>query len=212
MPSILLHLVFAQNVYRELSNKNIKFDRISFMAGNLIPDLAINHQKSHYWKETFAKGFFTPDMDLVKKDLFVIQDPIKFGLYSHLYLDKHFIEDFLINEFIWDYKKMIVINPRNNMMWNVTDFFSQNGMYGSYKEISLLLLQNNLISIQTIEEIPEFLPKSGINFFDVRRKKTWKIELYEYLEEKKVYTGNIFEYNRICNSIQHFSRQFINEI
>lgn len=39
MPGILYHLSFAEKVYRKLATV-IQFDKVGFMSGNLIPDLA----------------------------------------------------------------------------------------------------------------------------------------------------------------------------
>lgn len=99
MPGILYHLSFAEEVYRNLPS-NLQIDKVKFMSGNLLPDLAIDKQKSHYRKEASLKGFYIPEMEIVKKELYIPKNPIKFGMYCHLYLDYHFIEDFLIHEFI----------------------------------------------------------------------------------------------------------------
>lgn len=210
MPGILYHLSFAEEVYRHLPS-SLDLDKISFMAGNLIPDLAVDKKKSHYRKDASVKGFFVPDMEAVKEELYVPTNPIKFGMYCHLYLDNFFIEEFLIPEFIWDNKNMKVINPRNHLEWDVPTFFSQDGMYGSYTEINQLLIRDGLVSMQTVAEIPEVLPNTGMEVFDNRRKKTWKKELEEYIAEKKPYTGNIFNYERLWASIERIVFQFINE-
>jgi hypothetical protein len=210
MPGILYHLSFAEEVYRNLSIC-MKLDKVNFMAGNLIPDLATDKKKSHYRKDASLNGFFVPDMELVKKELFVPENPIKFGMYCHLYLDMHFIEDFLISEFIWDAKHMKVINPRNHMEWDIPTFISQNGMYGAYTEINQLLVRDGHVSMQTVAEIPEILPETGIAVFDKRRKKSWKTELNEYLAENKTYTGNIFDYDQLWDSIKQISCQLIQE-
>lgn len=99
MPGILYHLSFAEEVYRKLAPV-IPLDKVSFMAGNLIPDLATDKKKSHYRKKASVDGFFVPEMELVKRDLFVPEDSVKFGMFCHLYLDYYFIEEFLIPEFI----------------------------------------------------------------------------------------------------------------
>jgi hypothetical protein len=210
MPGILYHLSFAEEVYRNLSS-HTELDKVSFMAGNLIPDLAIDKKKSHYRKKASIDGFFVPDMELVKKELLVPKDPIKFGMYCHLYFDMYFINDFLIPEFIWDVENMKVINPRNYMEWDVPTFFSQNGMYGAYTEINQLLVRDGHVSMHTIAEIPEILPTTGMDVFDKRREKSWKTELNEYIAEKKSYTGNIFDYERLWKSIEKISCQFTRE-
>ena len=211
MPGILYHLSFAEEVYRKLAPV-MPLDKVSFMAGNLIPDLATDKKRSHYRKKASVDGFFVPEMELVRRDLFVPKDSVKFGMFCHLYLDYYFIEEFLIPEFIWDVETMRVINPRNNKEWDVKTFFSHSGMYGAYTEINQLLVRDGHVSISTIEEIPEILPNTGLTVFDARREKTWKAELDEYLAQKKEYTGEIFDYNRLWSCIERIANQFVDEI
>ena len=211
MPGILYHLSFAEEVYRKLEPV-ISLDKVSFMAGNLIPDLATDKKQSHYRKKASVDGFFVPEMELVRRDLFVPEDSVKFGMFCHLYLDYYFIEEFLIPEFIWDVETMRVINPRNNKEWDVKTFFSHSGMYGAYTEINQLLVRDGHVSVSTIEEIPEILPNTGLTVFDARREKTWKAELDEYLAQKKEYTGEIFDYNRLWSCIERIATQFVEEI
>lgn len=210
MPGILYHLSFAEEVYRKLGTVT-HLNKIDFMSGNLIPDLATDKKKSHYRKKASVDGFFVPDMKLVKRDLFKPEDPIKFGMYCHLYLDYYFIEGFLISEFIWDVDQMKVINPRNNMHWEVKTFFSQSGMYGAYTEINQLLIRDGHVPLSTVKEIPEILPNTGLTVFDIRRDKTWKAELKEYLEQKKDYKGEIFDYDRLWSCIERIATQFVQE-
>ena len=211
MPGILYHLSFTEEVYRRLSS-TMPIDKISFMAGNLIPDLALNKRQSHYRKKASVDGFFVPEMKLVRKDLFIPEDSIKFGMFCHLYLDYYFIEEFLIPEFIWDTENMMVINPRNNKHWDVKTFFSHDGMYGSYTEINQLMVKDGHVSMDTVNLLPSILPNTGLPVFDTRREKTWKTELDEYLAQKKTYTGEIFDYNRLWNCIERIAMQFIDEI
>lgn len=211
MPGILYHLSFAEEVYRNLGTV-IQLDKVDFMAGNLIPDLAMDKMKSHFRKKASVDGFFVPEMELVKRELFIPEDSIKFGMYCHLYLDYYFIEKFLIPEFIWNVKDMKVINPRNNKQWDVKTFFSHSGMYGSYTEINQLLVRDGHVSLSTVKEIPEILPSTGIAVFDVRRNKTWKAELDEYLAKKKEYTGDIFDYDRLWSCIEKIATQFVQEV
>ncbi len=210
MPGILYHLSFAEEVYRNLA-PTVPIDKIAFMAGNLIPDLATDKQKSHYRKKASIEGFFVPALALAKKELFDPKDPVKFGMYCHLYLDYYFIEDFLIPEFIWDAKNNKVTNPRNSKQWDTETFFSHSGMYGSYTEINQLLVRDGHVSMDTISKIPEILPDTDLTVFDMRREKTWKTELYEYLAQKKEYTGDVFDYTRLCNYIKYIANQFVKE-
>ena len=211
MPGILYHLSFAEEVYRKLASF-ISFDKGSFMAGNLIPDLATDKHKSHYRKKASIEVFYVPEMELVKRDLFFPEDSLKFGMYCHLYLDYYFIEYFLIPEFIWDVENMKVINPRNNKNWDTETFFSHSGLYGSYRELKQLILRDGHISLKTVKELPEILPNTGLPVFDSRHGKTWKAELEEYWAQNKDYTGEIIDYNRLQNCIERITNQFVEEI
>lgn len=212
---IVGHNSFAKMVLRQLPPGMIS-DRILFLAGNQIPDLATNKTLSHYRKSASIQGLWVPDMEQVKKDLFILEDPVRFGMYCHLYLDYHFIENFLIPEFVWDVEKGKVRNPRNGKEWDaVEEFFShesEKSMYAAYNEINPLLLRDGYISRSTIEEIPELLPETGIPVFDARREKTWKEELKGYLAKPKEYTGDIFDYDRLCGFIKKLAIKFVEEV
>ena len=88
MPGLLIHFAFIEELYRIAPC--LTLDKIRFMSGSLIPDLAKNKNLSHYRREASSKGFFVPEMEAVRKDLFVPNDPIKLGMFCHLYLDYHF--------------------------------------------------------------------------------------------------------------------------
>lgn len=211
MPGVLHHLSFAEDVYRKLK-RSLPLDKVSFMEGNIIPDLATDKAHSHYRKDASVHGFFVPDMSLVKKDLFVTNDSVKLGMYSHLYLDYHFIEGFLIPEFIWDSKTMTVTNPRNHRQWDVETFFSPSAMYGAYVEISQLLIKDGHISLVTVEELPELLPNTGLSVFDSRKGNPWKERIIEYLSEEKDYKGEIFDYDKLLSFFEKIANQFVAEI
>lgn len=211
MPGILYHLSFAEQVYRRI-NKKLPLNKVEFMSGNLIPDLAVDKAGSHYSIKASHEGFWVPNMDLVRRELFVPNDSVKFGMFCHLYLDYYFIEEFLIPEFIWDEKNYKVINPRNNKEWDVKTFFSHSGMYGSYTEINQLMIRDGHIPLSTVAQIPDVLPNSGLPVFDARRERTWKDELDEYLATKKDYTGDVFDYERLWNYIEKISTKFVEEV
>ena len=74
------------------------------------------------------------------------------------------------------------------------------------------MVRDGHVSISTVEEIPEILPNTGLPVFDVRREKTWKTELEEYLAQKKEYTGEIFFFFLLWSCIERIATQFVNEI
>ncbi len=209
MPSILYHLSFAEKVYRKLGAVT-RLDEVNFMSGNLIPDYATDKIQSHYRKQTPVDVFSLPRMELVKKELCIIDNPIKLGMYGHLYLDYYFIKEFLMSEFLWDAEG--ATNPRNNKKWNIQTFFSASGLYGAYTEINQLMLRDGHVSLSTLNEIPEILPDTGMAVFDKRLDRTWKAELEEYMMQKKEYTGEILDYGRLCRCIERIATRFVQEI
>ena len=74
------------------------------------------------------------------------------------------------------------------------------------------MIRDGLISMNTIEEIPVILPDTGLPVFDERREKTWKAEMEEYLAQKKEYTGEIFDYDRLWSCIKRIATQFVQEM
>ncbi len=214
MPNILTHLAFAEEVLRYIGNR---VNKLEFLSGNLIPDLAIDKKASHYRTSASVQGFVVPNMKEVKKELYDKNNSIFFGMYCHLYLDYHFIETYLIPEFTWNKDNMMVINPRNSKSWTVKDFFakpSEGGiLYQGYNELNYMLLGNgHHIKMQTLAELPSILPSTGLAVFDTRKECTWREELNVYLSQNVFsYTGEILAYSRFWNSILLIAEKFIKE-
>lgn len=214
MPGIIYHLAFAEEVHRHLKNK---VNKVEFFSGNLIPDLVIpeNKKASHYQVSASVSGFVVPDMKAVKRELYDASSSIKLGMFCHLYLDYHFFESYLINEFILDTDTMQVLNPRNGLSWPVHRFFAKapSGgiLYAGYTQTNQLMILDGHISQETLNLLPSNLPLTGLPVFDKRRVKTWREELNGYLCENIVYTGEILDYERLWSAISSFANKFINE-
>lgn len=85
MPSIAGHMVIAKLVSSKLG-----IESSEFIKGNLLPDI-INMRDSHH--KIKGKHFYIPDIDYFKRNL-DLEDPLYLGYYTHLLLDKYFLEDF----------------------------------------------------------------------------------------------------------------------
>lgn len=210
MPSMLCHLMFAEKIYRKLT-PSVSLNRIDFLSGNVLPDLSIDKNSSHFQIHTPIVCLSIPNIKKVKKVLFTLDDSLKFGMFCHLYLDYYFIKNFLIPNFIWDIDDMLVINPNNNYKWSTHDFFSNNGLYGAYTEINHLILRDGYISKELLDSIPSILPKTGIPGFDIRYAKTWREELDAYLSCKVSYTGVLLDYNTLLEFINDVANQFVSK-
>ena len=133
-------------------------------------------------------------------------------MYCHLYLDHYFIKDFLVPSFNWDYNTMKIINPRNNRVWEYNEFFSKNGFYSAYSEFNQLLIEENIVDLSVVDKLPDILPQTGLEYFDTRRKITWKEELKQYLSEDVKYVGDIFDYNELMCFLNQTAKKFVDEM
>lgn len=103
MPSIAGHMIIAKLVGEKLGIESSQFIR-----GNLLPDI-INKKNSH--QKIKGKYFYIPDIDYFKNNL-DLENPLYLGYYTHLLLDKYFLEDFFSNNI----QNLEVFN--NGIMYN----------------------------------------------------------------------------------------------
>lgn len=207
MPSTLLHLTFAELVYPSLD-----VDHINFLSGNLIPDETNDKKTSHYRVPFPNSRLQIPKLQIAKKDLLIKDDALKLGMYAHLYLDHYFIKDFLVPEFVWNFEKMEVTNPRTGKMYEYHEFISKDGFYSAYTEFNDKLIADGYIDMTIVNSIPTLLPETDLPIFDNRRTQTWRDELDYYLAQHPPYTGTFLDYNRLMMFIEKTAKQFILEI
>lgn len=208
MPGILCHLMFAEKVYRKLVS-TVELNKIDFLSGNLLPDLAIDKKSSHFQVSTSIECLEIPNIHSAQNLLFDTNDSLKFGTFCHLYLDYYFIKNFLIPNFIWNIDNMTIINPNTNCQWTISDFFSNNGLYGAYNEVNDLILRDGYVSSDFLSLMPNEIPKIGIDCFDNRKKKSWKQELNEYLSSTVPYTGVLLDYDTLIDFIINVANNFV---
>lgn len=210
MPGTYCHVIFADMVYRILS-KDIQLDKIKFISGNIIPDLAVASKTfTHYRKKSSIPEIFVPDMERVKNELFTLEDPIKLGMFCHLYLDYHFTQGFLIPGLTWDRPRMKIVNPRNGLEWDPETFFRKGDgvYYRAFSELNSIFIKDANV-VQTILELSEKLPNTGIEMFDVRQEDSWKKDLEKCIEE---YTGSVFDYEQVMNFMEKTAIKLATEI
>lgn len=212
MPGTLCHVAFGEMVYRMLEDV-MPLNKLEFMSGNLIPDLCAEDKAlSHYRKKASVKGLFIPDMKQVG-ELLKKKNSIKLGMYSHLYLDEKFIEGFLIPSFIWYEPTMTIINPRNGLEWYPETFFRPRGVYyKAFDEINQMLIKDGYVSMETIFNMPDVLPNTGMPVYDNRQEKPWKKEIVEYFTKNTEYTGEVFNYENLVSFLEITANQLADEI
>lgn len=88
MPSIAGHMVVAK-----LVSEKLKIDDLDFIKGNVLPDI-LNNPLSHYKK--IGKYFLVPDIQFFKQKL-DLNNKLELGYFTHLLLDKYFLEEYIPN-------------------------------------------------------------------------------------------------------------------
>lgn len=210
MPGLLLHLAFGKMIYDKIGN-NYSIDKSDFLSGCLIPDMTVDKKASHYRVPASITKYLVPDMERVKNDLLDLNNSLYLGIYCHLYLDHHFFENYIFKKYRWE--KGYVTVPHSGYILSEAEFFkSGNGIYKAYGELNHLLLRDGKITNDDLSIIKEYLPNTKIDIFDIRREKTWKNELNEYLTTENEYLGQILDYNDVILLLENLTDMFINNI
>ena len=210
MPGTIMHLTVAQMVYEGI--KDLELDKMKFLMGNILPDEAADKERSHFRVRSSVERYMLPHMGKVKEELFRLNDPYRLGAYCHLYFDYHFFEDYLFKMFIWDSENDLVISKQNGISWQTDKFWSRSVFYSAYGAINHPIIDMGLINMEDVGNMAEPIPHIGNERFDARREKTWKTELYEFLESKPQYTGEIIELDPTVEFMRKIANDLIEEI
>lgn len=169
MPGYLFHLAFGEEVLKKggIGNKE------SFKLGNLSPDLAQNKLASHF-KTLSNSAFLVPNLtEFIQKYAKEIKenDFVK-GYYAHLFLDYHFISDFVTQHIItldWRMQQTSVPSQikfiklrRNNKYIDLEDnspieidsFFREKILRREYTALNRFLKNDYVLSLPQPTNIP----------------------------------------------------------
>lgn len=211
MPGTLMHLALAQRVYQGIKEK-LSIDKIQFFIGNIMPDEARDKGKSHFRAPSSVDGYALPNIELIKKELFHKNDPIKLGCYCHLFFDYHFFEDYAFDLFIFNKEKGKIISKKTGEEWENKEFWSPRVFYSSYSVLNKPILEKGLVDLQDIYKMPQILPFMNDDRFDLRRDKNWKSEILSFLENEGEYTKNVLEYEKVVEVLNKTADMLIQEI
>lgn len=151
MPNMSAHMAVAKRV-SELLN----IDSEDFYKGNLLPDLYKDKIKSHY--KIQGKIYLIPDIEYVKKKL-NFKDKMNLGVFTHLLLDKYYLEEYLPNRYkenVFEkskvlYKDYDILNKDIVKHFNL-DIKYLKSILKNYKEgIDLDKLEYNLKCLDIVE-------------------------------------------------------------
>lgn len=232
MPGMIEHLYFCSTVCDEFirnlqddekKDRTLKcflrkgqiFSRDRFMLGGILPDLARDRNRSHWKVESRrVKGLFIPNMyDALRRLAEVKNWSLRLGIYAHLYLDLRFIVEFLVPKFEWKmFEKGEIRHLGTGEVMSVKEFFSGKGLYGAYAEINAMILENNLLDIDSIMEIGPQAPMTGLNELDDRVDESWKNRFETYLTHQAKETNRFFPLHEYLFFSNQVALDFANEV
>lgn len=128
MPSIAAHMTIAK-----LLSEKLDIEEEDFYRGNLLPDvISATREASHF--KVQGEHFLVPDLEDAKRNL-TLTESMYLGYYTHLLLDKYFLEEFVpiyIRRF---------------------DLFKTKEMYSDYDEINGFIVTSFGLDVETITKI-----------------------------------------------------------
>ena len=128
MPSIAAHMTIAK-----LLSEKLDIEDEDFYRGNLLPDVIKTPREESHFKVQ-GEHFLVPNLEVAKKSL-ALTESMYLGYYTHLLLDKYFLEEF-IPTYIGRY-----------------DLFKTKEMYLDYDEINLFIVNTFNLDVETITKI-----------------------------------------------------------
>ena len=89
MPNISSHMIVAK-----LVSEKLHINDSDFLKGNLLPDV-VNNSNSHH--KIPGKYYIIPDTEFFKQKL-NLKNKLELGYFTHLLLDKYFLEEYIPNK------------------------------------------------------------------------------------------------------------------
>ena len=212
MPGMVYHLLFAK-----LTAEKLHEDIEDYVIGNILPDFAKNKDSVHHYPNS-SNSFFVPDLDAAKRRYSrVSSESLRHGVLAHLYCDKRFTEDFLMNRFEYDPRREIVTLRKDpKRVWTLQKFFSYEGLYHAYSEMNPMIFQKHLpgyddiegLNLEWLKGLPHKLPCTGVSTLDDRTTDDWFGYLEGILENPPEYTGELFSIEEMVGFIVQVAEDF----
>jgi hypothetical protein len=208
MADYTTHVAFSKLVSKKIKIK----DENRFLVSSLIPDLCRREDEdkiiSHFASR--VDGLKDPNLDLfLHKYKDKIKDEAVLGIYSHLYLDKHFFGKFFHDNFI--FKDGNAISKRTNKSYNLYhDFFRSTGIYKEYSAMAKEMMKKYNIDFNSFDFNLDNLP--NIEELDMSLLNKSKEKVLTLTSEKGEYTKDFIIYEEVIEFIEKLSNDFINNL
>lgn len=182
MPSYIIHLAEAEIIWSMLEQKenfkykeDLKWKKL-FQYGVLLPDIGGKEYKkmSHFWDHEKEKKIIqTPDLYLfLQKHKIDIDNPLLYGYFAHLHLDKFFWENYVkhcitfINHLRKEENNLEKVEAvkiqKSNQIVSMEKFFSEEYLYGDYTKLNLYFIRRYGI------KLPEYPTKTELSMMKIQ--------------------------------------------
>lgn len=151
MPNISSHMIVAK-----LVSEKLNITDPDFIKGNILPDI-LNNAQSHH--KIQGKYYLIPDINYFKQKL-NLNKKLELGYFTHLLLDKYFLEDYVPN------------NIKN------LKIFENNEIYKEYSLINYQLIKKFNLNVLDLQQILKDIDG------DINREKL--IKNLEYLSNTEI--------------------------
>ena len=189
MPGFLYHLACAEIVFGFAftgwpSEKAGGYRE--FLIGNLMPDLVLDKDQSHYRLRDEESGWLVPDLDRARVEFGqkMYINPYVTGAYCHLVLDQVLIMEVIGRKYKLSGDR--VISRDDHRTWRLDEFLSKkHGIYGDYSAGNTRLILDKLTpEMSEIFTLPRRLDDELFSDFGWQPSgKDWRAEIEAYLSD-----------------------------
>ena len=210
MPGYVIHITFAKLVEEKLKVK----DSNRFFVGSLIPDACtcdFDKRKlvSHFDLE--KKGLFkNPDLDkFLEKYSSMLDDDVVLGIYSHLYLDKYYYNQFMYD--LYEFTEKTMKNKSTGRVFKIwEEFFARNGIYEQYTPMNKMFIGDFDLDVKSLNFELKSLP--SMPEFDYEKLKTFKNVIMGFVNQDGLYTGEYIKYEDIVEFLEKLADIFVKNV
>lgn len=220
MPGFTIHLSFAKEIIKLISQSNIeqwnRQEIEEFYIGNILPDVKKTKKLSHYWGSRQMKYIIRiPDLEKFEKEHGSrFSDKRILGYYAHLFVDKSFFADFLPGIVLFMDQEQKPTNLlrtaeyaylyKTDMIIPYKEFWTDKYYYGDFDKLNLVLQKKyELNANEMIEEIEAQNIQMNPNLYLCLQN-----ELKKYLNKRRAGALELFYENNIITFIEKVTYNF----
>lgn len=210
MPGYVMHAVFAKLAGEKLGVRNNN----RYLVGALIPDACTwDYDKKKEISHFTNKLYYilkNPDLDLfLQKYGHLLSDDVVLGIYSHLYLDKYFYNEFMYE--IFEFSKDSITNKKTGRRFKIfEEFFVKGGIYEEYTAMNKMFIPDYNLDVPALNFTLNNLPE--IEEYDFSKLAGFRKKIIGFLEEEGRYTGEYINYQDVRAFLEILSTRFVNHI